>query len=58
VANNIRNGKLGVDVELMSVSWYAHIPKDIDSMYAFVATVNNTKSYCKLQVISAKGGMQ
>jgi len=29
VANDIRIGKLGVDVELMSVPWYAQIPKDI-----------------------------
>ena len=34
VANDIRIDKLGVDVELMSVPWYAQIPKDIASMYA------------------------
>ena len=34
VANDIRLDKLGVDVELMSVPWYAQIPKDIAAMYA------------------------
>jgi hypothetical protein len=34
VANDIRVDKLGVDVELVSVPWYAQIPKDIPSMYA------------------------
>jgi len=31
---DIRVDKLGVDVELMSVPWYAQIPKDIAAMYA------------------------
>jgi hypothetical protein len=34
VANDIRVDKLGVDVELMLVPWYAQIPKDIAAMYA------------------------
>jgi hypothetical protein len=34
VASDIRLDKLGVDVELMSVPWYAQIPKDISAMYA------------------------
>jgi hypothetical protein len=34
VANDIRLDKLGVDVELMSIPWYARIPKDIAAMYA------------------------
>ena len=33
VANDIRIDKLGADVELMSVPWYAQIPKDISAMY-------------------------
>jgi len=34
VANDIRIDLLGVDVELMSIPWYAQIPKDIATMYA------------------------
>ena len=34
VANDIRIDKVGVDVELIFVPWYAHIPKDIAPMYA------------------------
>ncbi len=34
MANDIRVDKLGVDVELMSIPWYAQIPKDIAAMYA------------------------
>ncbi len=34
VANDIRVDKLGVDVEIVFVPWYAQIPKDISSMYA------------------------
>jgi hypothetical protein len=33
VASDIRLDKLGVDVVLMSVPWYAQIPKDIVAMY-------------------------
>jgi hypothetical protein len=34
VTGDIRVDKLGVDVELMAVPWYAETPKDIDAMYA------------------------
>jgi hypothetical protein len=34
VTNDIRVYRHGVDVELMSVPWYAQIPKDISAMYA------------------------
>jgi hypothetical protein len=34
VANDIRIDKLGVDVELTYVPWYAQISKDIASTYA------------------------
>ncbi len=34
VANEIRADRLGLDVELASVPWYAQIPKDISAMYA------------------------
>ena len=34
VANDIRVDKLGLDVELMYVPWYAQTPKDISAMYA------------------------
>ena len=34
VANDIRVDRLGLDVELASVPWYAQIPKDISAMYA------------------------
>ena len=34
VTNNIRVDRHGVDVKLMSVPWYAQIPKDISAMYA------------------------
>ena len=34
VVNDIRVDKLGLDVEPMSVLWYARIPKDIFAMYA------------------------
>jgi hypothetical protein len=34
VASDIGIDKLGDDVERMYVPWYAHIPTDIDSMYA------------------------
>ena len=34
VANDIRVDKLGLDVELMYVPWYAQTPKDIDAVYA------------------------
>jgi hypothetical protein len=34
VTGDIRVDKLGVDVELMTVPWYAQTPKDISAMYA------------------------
>jgi hypothetical protein len=34
VTNDIRVDRHGVDVELMSVPWYAQIPKEISAMYA------------------------
>ena len=34
VTGDIRVDKLGVDVELMAVPWYAQTPKDISAMYA------------------------
>jgi len=34
VANDNRVDKLGVDVEIMSVPWYAQIPKDVVAMYS------------------------
>ncbi len=34
VTNDIRVDRHGVDVELMSIPWYAQIPKDISAMYA------------------------
>ncbi len=35
MANDVRIDKLGVDVEVMSIPWYARIPKDMAAMYAF-----------------------
>jgi len=34
VANDIRVDRHGVDVEVMSVPWYAQTPKDISAIYA------------------------
>jgi hypothetical protein len=33
VANDIRDDRDGVDLELMSVTWYSQTPKDIATMY-------------------------
>ena len=50
VANDIRIDKLGVDVELMSVHWYAQIPNDIVSIYACCSYVKQCEAlfaYCQ-----------
>ncbi len=58
VANDIRIDKLGVDVEIMFVPWYAQIPKDIVAIYACCSYGSSTRSCFTMQNISAKDGMQ
>ena len=55
MANDIRADKCGVDMELMSVPWYAQIPKDIAAMYA---TYSYGKQYEWLRSTAAHLGQQ
>ncbi len=58
VANDICIDKLGVDIELMFVPWYAQIPKDIDAMYACWSYGKQYDELCRLRNITAKSGMR